>query len=346
MGLRPLKDLNRVYGLKLIWRLTAESSLWVRWIQCYLIRKNSFWSIKETTSSGSWVWRKLLKLRNTAKQFIKKEVRNGDHTSFWYDRWSKLDIIKELLGERGSLDLGIPDHYTVAEAKKNRRKRNHRVDILNRIEEEISNLEIFQDEDVALWKHADGKFLNKFSTSKTWDQVREKRPVCNWYKGVWFPQATPKYAFMMWIAIKGRLQTTDRMQQWNNSINTACVLCNDAPESCVHLFFGCRYSGAIWRNLAEGLMQDSFTVIWNDLIEMVSKTWLSPIKTFILRYALQATMHTIWWERNARRHGEKPRDINSLTKLVDKNVRLKLLSVRGKGNYYEEGLITWFGTRA
>lgn len=51
LGLRPLKDLNRVYGLKLIWRLTAESSLWVRWIQCYLIRKNSFWSIKETTSS-------------------------------------------------------------------------------------------------------------------------------------------------------------------------------------------------------------------------------------------------------------------------------------------------------
>lgn len=88
LGLRPLKEINRVYGLKLIWRLMTESSLWVRWIQCYLIRKNSFWSIKENTSAGSWVWRKLLKLRGIAKQFLRKEVRNGNSTSFWYDRWS------------------------------------------------------------------------------------------------------------------------------------------------------------------------------------------------------------------------------------------------------------------
>ena len=95
----------------------------------------------------------------------------------------------------------------------------------------------------------------------------------------------------------------------------------------------------------EGLMQDMFTAIWSDLIEIVSKPWLTPIKTFILRYTLQATMHTIWWERNFRRHGEEPKDVASLKKLVDKNVRLKLLSVRGRGKHFEEGLITWFGAR-
>ncbi|CAF2155370.1 hypothetical protein HID58_003423 [Brassica napus] len=44
-------------------------------------------------------------------------------------------------------------------------------------------------------------------------------------------------------------------------------------------------------------------------------------------------------------HGEKPRDINGLTKLVDKYMRLKLLSLKGRGDYYEEGLITWFGVQ-
>lgn len=42
LGMRSLKELNKIYGLKLIWRLTAETSLWVRWVQCYLIRQGSF----------------------------------------------------------------------------------------------------------------------------------------------------------------------------------------------------------------------------------------------------------------------------------------------------------------
>lgn len=92
-------------------------------------------------------------------------------------------------------------------------------------------------------------------------------------------------------------------------------------------------------------MQDMFTTDWSTLIGIVSKPWLTPIKTFLIRYTLQAAMHTIWWERNARRHGEEPKSTTTIIQLVDKNVRLKLLAVKGKGRHFEEGLITWFGTR-
>ncbi|XP_009125375.2 uncharacterized protein LOC103850384 [Brassica rapa] len=323
----------------------ADSSLWVRWIQCYLIRKNSFWSIKENTSSGSWVWKKLLKLRGLAQQFLRKEIRNGECTSFWYGSWSRFGPLIEILGERGPLDLGIPNSFSVAEVKRMRRRRNHKVDILNQVEEEIRKLGNQQDEDITLWKHAEGKYMAKFTTSNTWDQIRDTKPICDWSKGVWFSHSTPKYSFMIWVTLKGRLQTTDRMMRWNNSINTECVLCNEESESCAHLFFGCRYSENVWRNLAGGLMQDMFTTDWSNLIRIVSKPWLTPIKTFLLRYTLQAAMHTIWWERNTRRHGEDPKTMATLTQLVDKNIRLKLLAVKGKGNYLEEGLITWFGTR-
>lgn len=241
--------------------------------------------------------------------------------------------------------MGVPDHYTVAEAKRNRRRRNHRVVILNQIEEELSKSGGYQDEDIVLWKHAEGKYMGNFSTSKTWEQIREKKPACDWSKGVWFSQSTPKFSFLMWVAIKGRLQTTDRMQIWNTSINTTCVLCNSTPESCAHLFFDCSYTKKIWRSLVGGLMQDSFTTDWSNLIALVSKPWLTPIKTFVLRYTLQAAVHAIWWERNARRHGEKPKDTYALIMFVDKGVRLKLLSVKGKGKHFNEGLTTWFGTR-
>lgn len=89
LGLRSLEEVNRVSCLKLIWRIfSARFSLWVQWIHRYLIRKDSFWSVKETSSLGSWMWKKLLQLRPIALQFIKMEINSGSSTSFWFDQWS------------------------------------------------------------------------------------------------------------------------------------------------------------------------------------------------------------------------------------------------------------------
>lgn len=78
LGLRDLEEVNKVSCLKLIWRiLSARSSLWVQWIHRYLIRKSSFWNVKETSSMGSWMWKKVLKLRPLALQLTKMEVNSG-----------------------------------------------------------------------------------------------------------------------------------------------------------------------------------------------------------------------------------------------------------------------------
>lgn len=178
----------------------------------------------------------------------------------------------------------------------------------------------------------------------TQKEVEDKETRVNKQKlYVWFPLATPKYAFFLWVIMRDKLQTADKMQHWNIVVNATCVLCNEEEESCIHLFFGCRFSGQIWKKLIGGLMQENFTTYWNVLKELLSNPRLSPTKTFIFRYALQATMHTVWRERNARRHGEQPKDINCLVRFVDRTMRLKLLSVKGRGQQYlEEGLIAWF----
>lgn len=63
LGIRKLRDSATVFAMSLIWRLFSNaSSLWVSWIQRYLLRQNSFWELKED-GKGSWMWRKLLKLR-------------------------------------------------------------------------------------------------------------------------------------------------------------------------------------------------------------------------------------------------------------------------------------------
>ena len=101
LGLRSLREVNKVSCLKLIWRiLSTQSALWVQWIHRYLIRKGSFWSVKDSSSLGSWMWKKLLKLRPLASQLIRVDIQNGASTSFWYDQWSALGKLIEWTGDR------------------------------------------------------------------------------------------------------------------------------------------------------------------------------------------------------------------------------------------------------
>lgn len=52
------------------------------------------------TQIGSWMWKKMLKLRDVAKTFHTKAVGNGHHASFWFHRWSELGALSDWLGER------------------------------------------------------------------------------------------------------------------------------------------------------------------------------------------------------------------------------------------------------
>ncbi|XP_013674303.1 uncharacterized protein LOC106378772 [Brassica napus] len=173
----------------------------------------------------SWVWHKLLKLGDLAKQFFRREVRNGRETSFWYDSWSKLGCLKDVIGERGCIALGISDKAVVADVLSKHRRRRHRESRLNEIENELEALR-------------------------------------------------------------------------------------------------------------------------NGDIDHLQRTSLPPTKKFLIRYTFQATVHALWRELNARRHGEQPQTVNVITKFVDKTIRLKLLSVKELGQkYLEESLTTWFATR-
>lgn len=96
--------------------MSTGKSLWGKWIEENLLRKKSFWEVKSKTQIGSWMWRKLLKLRDIAKTFYMKEIGNGRHTFFWYDKWSDRGALIDILGERGIIDMGIGRESTVEEA--------------------------------------------------------------------------------------------------------------------------------------------------------------------------------------------------------------------------------------
>lgn len=226
LGIRPLKEVNLVICLKLTWRILSAHSMWVNWVKAYLVRKGSFWMVKDNTQSGSWMWRKILKYREIAKNFYKVEVRNGEKTLFWFEVWSVLGCLKHVLRDGSYIDMGIPLNATVAECRSHRR-RHHRVLLLNRVGQEIGRYKtnLVQEEDVSLWRNEKGGYKRRFSTRETWLSIREKHQVCHWYQAVWFKNATPKFSFITWVAMRDRLSTGEKMRSWNVNVDSACVFC-------------------------------------------------------------------------------------------------------------------------
>ncbi|XP_056863967.1 uncharacterized protein LOC130511130 [Raphanus sativus] len=255
----------------------------------------------------------------------------------------------DLLGNGSPFDLGISTEATVEDSWKHRR-RNHRVLILNRVEEEIESCKIkrTQEEDVSLWKNSKGHYKRSFSSGETWRATREIHQQCQWHKEVWFKYTTPKYSFILWLAMKGRMTTGDRMRNWNGgaNINVSCVLCNEPLETVEHLFFECSYSAEIWETLMKGVLLDKTTVKWEELMRIMRDSSNGKMKQFIIKYVFQTSLYMIWRERNRRRHGEKASTTSLLIKLIDKNLRNKLTLVQRKGDMdIGKGMIYWFSTR-
>ncbi|XP_033148588.1 uncharacterized protein LOC103869784 [Brassica rapa] len=334
LGIRDLREVNKVYGLKLIWRLLSGDSLWGKWIHANLLKGKSFWVVKSNPQVGSWMWRKMLKLREVAKLFYKKELGNGRHTSFWYDHWSEKGVLHDLLGDRGVIDLGIGKDESVEDALlSSRRRRKHRVSILNDLEEEMRNTRSMLDpegKDVSIWK-GKSAYKQKFSTQETWKQVRVGNPFCVWASGVWFSHATPKFAFMAWLASRDRLSTMDRVVKWSHGVDTTCVLCNAAQESRDHLFFECQYTARVWEFIVKGILGSSYTNQWSEIMVLITDSSRERKSLFCLRYSFQAVLYGVWRERNKVRHGDRMMHVPILQRLIEKSIRNKISVLRKKG---------------
>ncbi|KAL9831310.1 putative reverse transcriptase zinc-binding domain-containing protein [Arabidopsis thaliana] len=267
------------------------------------------------------------------------EVRSGTTTSFWHDHWSPLGRLHQHLGSRGTIDLGIATQATVAEVLDTHRRKRHRADFLNQIENHIELVRQArsQESDRSLWKQKEDSFKGSFSSPKTWQQIRTISNECEWYRGVWFPSSTPKYSFVTWLAFHNRLATGDRLYKWNSEARATCVFCDEELETRDHLFFSCPYSSQIWIALAKGLLNGRNVSSWSLITPHLLDSSQPYLHVFTLRYTFQALIHSLWRERNGRRHGEPAIPASKLTKLIDKNIRNRFSTLQKMGNKRLQG---------
>lgn len=264
LGIRRLTDTNRTFALSLIWKVFSLSgSYWVAWTRKYLLKDSSYWDVKD--NRGSWVWRKLLNLRPIAYECLSFDIRDGKSVSFWFDNWLGNGKILDLTGALGCSYLGVSRTAYVAEATCSngwniRRCGRRRYPQLCDKIAAATVPDADAGPDIVMWRHDQDVFKPTFSAAETWDYLREKRNKVSWHRLLWFPQAIPRQAFMVWLALQNRLSTGFRMRGWG--IEQGCVFCGERDESRDHLYFACPNTFKVWVNVAEGLLGSGITPDW------------------------------------------------------------------------------------
>ena len=103
----------------------------------------------------------------------------------------------------------------------------------------IANLEVpvlCDVPDKAVWIDKHGN-VKDYATNIVWKDVRIEGDCVKWKKLVWFSNCIPKHAFILWLAVKQKLCTQDKLQKWYPNKQFECNLCEKGLDSHNHLFF-------------------------------------------------------------------------------------------------------------
>lgn len=350
LGIRRLRDSSKVFSLRLLWRLiSGSSSLWVAWTKAHLL-KHGFFGTKFSYTSGSWIWRKLLKLRGEVADFLKWEIHDGKSVSFWWDNWLDTGPLLPLVGDSGPVALGVARYSVVAAATRGSqwRIRRCRGVTLCTIWNSLQAVPVPSPDkgpDTPLWRYAKDIYKPFFSSRHTWNQTRPVKEKVPWYRTVWFPQRVPRYSFIVWLAIKDRLSTGTRMRAWG--ANQPCIFCGERDESRDHLFFACPYTFTIWSDLAGKLLGRKLNPDWSRTLTSLRSPQFTLLDKTLLRIAFQTALYMIWRERNGRIHTRKHNAPTTLLRLMDKAIWDRIISLRTPATATLGDLLhRWGNTRA
>lgn len=332
LGLRDIGRWNKNLCLKLIWNLfTKDDSLWVQWLRQYRLRDENFWSIDQNKATSS-TWRSLLSLRDLATRFLRPKLGNGQLLSFWHDHWTPLGRLIERFGDSGPRELSISISTKVSDACDNidwllRGARSLAAEELQTYLTTIPVPTITSSTDHYVWE-VNGDELVEFSTSKTWNVVRNRGVEQAWTRSIWFKGHIPRHAFTSWVVHQDRLPTRSRLLRWGMNISSSCCLCDTGEEDRDHLFLKCEISEALW-SLALQRLGYSFRAFhtWTSFADWTA-TRDSVTSRTLKRMVAQATTYNIWIERNNRLHAQEFRTPAVLFKIIDRSVKDAILGRR------------------
>lgn len=331
LGIKSLKDRNKALMTKHIWNIiTHKESIWVKWINIYKLKGNSFWDVR-VEHGASWSWSNILKNREDVRRFCVSKIGDGTQTSVWFDMWHPMSPIGEIVTKREIHRAGLQLGTTVAEVIQNGRwnwpeEWRHKFSFL--YDFEPPNLRTGQRDGVE-WKTNEGQLV-PFTTGQTFVDISYNMQEVEWHKIIWYTQNIPRHAFILWLAIRERLLTQDRIRRWErNDQGELCGFCNEQPDSHRHLFFECGFPNRVWMEVQKLAEFRNPPSDWQECVHHCSGLPTNATtKSIIWRLVLGATVYFIWQERNVRVFQKSKRKWEEIVELIKESVKLRLWGLK------------------
>ncbi|KAK1369694.1 hypothetical protein POM88_035786 [Heracleum sosnowskyi] len=275
----------------------------------------------EINRQCSWCLKKILKARTMAVSYIRYQVGRDSSFDFWHDPWVNN---KPLLAQFPRGIISILDSFPEAKASYHISAGHWHVSYSNHVDamavRALLSLVPIHDTDSIHWGNCKACRL---SISEIQNTIRTPSVRPGWYNVVWPKTVVPKFSCLLWLVMKQRLLTRDRMVRFHMNVPQHCVLCVHGIESHAHLFSECPYTRIIMQHspcpITRSWMEFS---LGNVTAQTVSNTEKQVTYLFIA-----AACHAIWKERNARVHQTAHAfSAHVLANLVKRNVREKLLT--------------------
>jgi hypothetical protein len=163
-----------------------------------------------------------------------------------------------------------------------------------------------------------------YMSSDTWNALRKKKPEVIWWSLIWFPYAIPKQAFLLWLAVRNRLTTGDRLLVWGYKGDTQCGFCRHGLESRDHLFFRCSFSSRIWKNCMQRCNIENPDIDWLNVMDTGCRQWKTKRMWGVLcRLVLQSAVYHLWRARNEIKHNGCPKTEEQVLRSIYWDVRFR-----------------------
>ncbi|XP_010424522.1 PREDICTED: uncharacterized protein LOC104709645 [Camelina sativa] len=341
-----------IHGAKVAWadlcypkREGGLGSIWVAWIRSKYLSTTTFWALNENSSSVSWMFRKLLKLRHKAINFLRIKVGTWEDTFFWWDPWTPFGSLIHFLGADAPRRLGIPIFSLVSDYKSgaNWILLSARSDSFLEVLTFITSLLHSTHSDIPVWI-INTKEFEYYSSKDMWNSLRLSRPHVPWFSLVWHKAAVPKHSLAVWLFLQNRNPTLDQMIQWGLDVEPISLLCSLHNESRDHLFFECSYSYEVWSSLVGIMGLPSPPSVWDQIIQWLPSISNTTVTSLALLQGWHATIYEIWNERNRRFHDGTTLPQSSILRIIRRAVRNKSSALKLQATEHGELLEQFWST--
>jgi hypothetical protein len=324
-----------------IWNLFAQAgSLWVAWVETNWLKGRNFWQIP-ILNSCSWSWKKLLNLREIAKNFIWFNVGDGSRIFLWYDQWHPDGCLLDKFGFRAIYDAisHVGARVSSINCDGDWYWPFARSDSIVQIQNRLPEIQL-GGADLPIWNSKKGVY----SCVDTWEILRAKKPVVSWFKAVWFLMAIPRHSFLLWLVFRDAFVTKAKMCSWGYGRYTLCRFCFGRQECIEHLFFLCSFSRRIWKTLMIDCLIFNPIVEWEDVahwsIEVLKGR---SLQVSLCRLCLVAFIYHIWKQHDDLSHGKSPRSEGVLVTQIRWEVRSRIMAKEAlkKASYNSKQVQIW-----